>query len=74
MVKTTLKQIKELAVALSAIDLSPYDFDECRILTNRVYPIMYSVGTYGINGAVWRDKDDKYYYTTKRGSALFMLM
>ena len=70
MVKTTLKEIKNLVKNNIAIDISKLKNEECRKIEveERLY---ISNGIYGINGGAFRGKDGNIYAITSRSSNLF---
>ena len=71
MLKTTLSAIK----AHAGKDITRATFNECKTLYPYLEKLAYSIGTYGINGALFIDKrTGEYYKITTRSSALFQLI
>lgn len=70
MEKYTLKELKRLAYVGMATNVSNWaeeDLPEC------YEKIGYSVGTYGINGGLYKDKNGDFYVITARNSNLFRI-
>ena len=73
--KTTQKNIKSLATFHNAICVDGMSHKELCELRPNLKGECYSVGTYGVNGHLWYNYNNKqYYYTACRSSALFVLM
>lgn len=70
--KTTLKAIK----AHPGTDITHFSFYETNDLRKRpLIEIAYSIGTYGINGALFLDrKTGEYFKITARSTALFQMI
>lgn len=67
--KTTLKEIK----AFNAVDVTRYTDAEIRAL-GHLRNVAYSVGVYGVNGAVAVDDHGRYFKVASRCSNLFCLI
>ena len=70
MIKTTLKEIKNLVKNNIATDISKLPNEECKKIQveERLYV---SNGVYGINGGAFRGSDGNIYAITSRSSNLF---
>ena len=76
MERMTQKEIKQLVKLGVAEDISYLSFDACNDLMNahRFTTLNVSTGTYGMNGALFRDENGKLYAITSRTSTLFQMV
>lgn len=69
--KVAQKEIKKFN-AFDVIDVTMWKAEDLYKI-GTVETVMYSTGTYGLNGLVVRDNEGNYYKVTKRASVLFVL-
>ena len=71
MKKTTRKAIRETC----ATDITNYSFDQANELMNAhtLRTVAMSFGVYGMNGALFEDKNGELYKITARNSTLFQM-
>lgn len=62
--------LKNLAQALKAIDITDKSFEEIREI-GRVEVVYRRFGKNGMNGLLFRDKEGKFFLVRKRNSNLF---
>lgn len=76
MEKMTQKEIKRLVTLSMAEDITHLSFDACNNLMNAhsFTTLSVSTGTYGINGALFRDEAGKLYAITSRTTTLFQMV
>lgn len=74
--KTTLSYIRNLVKSGAAHDITSLDFYAIEFLrkTLNLEKIAYSIGIYGINGALFKDNNGELYAITSRSTALFQLV
>lgn len=74
MERYTQKQLKTFVAAGVALDITNYSFEQAKALYNcGIEQIGYSTGIYGINGALFKDKEGNMYAITARNTTLFQL-
>lgn len=70
--KLTQKDLKQMATSGAAIDITNVSDEEAKeIRSRKLNTVAISRGTYGMNGALLKDKDGKTYVITARNSNLF---
>lgn len=73
--KTTKKEIKKMVESRNAMDITYASNIELKKLRNNgLEMIAFSIGTYGINSALFEDKNGNKYAITARTSNLFSLI
>ena len=73
--KTTKKEIKKIVESGNAIDITyTSDIELKKLRKNGLEMIAFSIGTYGINSALFEDKNGNKYAITARTSNLFGLI
>lgn len=76
MERMTQKELKRLVALGTAEDITYLSFDACSDLMNAhsFTTLNVSTGTYGMNGALFRDENGKLYAITSRTSTLFQMV
>lgn len=70
--KLTQKDLKQMATSGAAIDITNVSDEEAKeIRSRKLNTVAISRGTYGMNGALLKDKEGKTYVITARNSNLF---
>ena len=69
LMKTTLKEIKNFYCE----DITHITDEECKKIVKKE-TVAYSCGTYGVNGLIFSDMNDKLYKITLRNSNLFYFL
>ena len=73
--KTTKKEIKKIVESGNAMDITyASDIELKKLRKNGLKMIVFSIGTYGINAALFEDKNGNKYAITARTSNLFGLI
>lgn len=73
--KVTKKEIKKIVESGKAMDITYIsDIELKKLKENDLEMIAFSIGTYGINAALFEDKNGKKYAITARTSNLFGLI
>ncbi len=74
--KMTQKEIKRFVALGVAEDITYLSFNDCNDLMNAhtFTTLNISTGTYGINGALFKDENGKLYAITSRTSTLFQMV
>ena len=68
-----LKEIKQLIKNGAAVDITNYRAKQVLELGKNLEKVEISFGKYGMNGALFRDKNNKLYAIRTRNSNLFIL-
>lgn len=76
MKRMTQKEIKRFVTLGVAEDITYLSFDTCNALreAHSFTTLNVSIGTYGMNGALFRDETGKLYAITGRTSTLFQMI
>ena len=76
MERMTQKEIKRFVALGVAEDITCLSFDACNALreAHSFTMLNVSTGAYGMNGALFKDENDKLYAITSRTSTLFQMV
>ena len=76
MERMTQKEIKRFVALGVAEDITYLSFDACNALrkAHNFTTLNVSTGVYSMNGALFRDENDKLYAITSRTSTLFQMV
>lgn len=69
-----LKEIKQMIKNGGAIDITNYSLDQINKLRPDLEAVKVSLGIYGVNGAIFKSKDNKIYAIRARNTNLFTLV
>lgn len=69
-----LKEIKQMIKNGAAVDITNYSFENVNKLKPELTLIKTTRGVYGVNGAIFKDKNNKIYAIKSRNTNLSMLI
>lgn len=69
-----LKEIKQMIKNGAAVDITNYSFESTSKLKPTLELLKTTRGVYGVNGAIFKDKNNKIYAIKSRNTNLLMLI